>query len=246
MESVPHFTRGSFLLSGDGVFLTLQGEGPSMGLPAVFVRLHRCNLQCDWSGAGGSLCDAAYTWDEQMPEYWSEHQQLTHAELYGEIVQHSCSRVVFTGGEPLLQQRELADFIESKLAGYCIEIETNGTVTPGERLIKLGVQFNCSPKLSNTGIPEKIRIRPQALEVFREYEKAFFKFVVCSVSDIEEIQALQEEYEIPSERIGVMPEGVDTERLSDVMREINGGVLAAEYRLYPRLHIALWGNERGR
>src|SRR5688572_30464582 len=52
-------------LSGDGAFYTLQGEGPTMGMPAVFVRLHVCNLKCEW-------CDAWYTWNPDTVEYWTE------------------------------------------------------------------------------------------------------------------------------------------------------------------------------
>src|SRR3954469_11971282 len=55
--------KDSIKLSGDGTFYTLQGEGPTMGLPCVFVRTHICNLQCVW-------CDAFYTWNPRAEEFW--------------------------------------------------------------------------------------------------------------------------------------------------------------------------------
>jgi len=38
------------------IFYTLQGEGASTGIPAIFIRLSQCNLQCTW-------CDTPYTWN---------------------------------------------------------------------------------------------------------------------------------------------------------------------------------------
>src|SRR3972149_4620795 len=57
-------------ISGDGAFYTLQGEGVTMGEPAVFLRLHICNLRCGW-------CDAWYTWNPKTPEFWTEGKDWT-------------------------------------------------------------------------------------------------------------------------------------------------------------------------
>ena len=94
-------------LSGDKVFHTIQGEGKSIGQPATFVRLHECNLQCSW-------CDTPYTWDKSMEEYHTEASYVSMEELELMIhksqkekqVESKCRRIVVTGGEPLLQQKQ--------------------------------------------------------------------------------------------------------------------------------------------
>ena len=52
---------------GDGpeIFHTIQGEGVSAGMPAVFIRASRCNLHCVW-------CDTAYTWNWQGSAFTHE------------------------------------------------------------------------------------------------------------------------------------------------------------------------------
>src|SRR5271157_4580203 len=64
------FQPNKFKVSGDGVFYTLQGEGITIGRPAVFFRLHVCNLQCVW-------CDSWYTWNKNTPELWTEANNWT-------------------------------------------------------------------------------------------------------------------------------------------------------------------------
>ena len=110
------------------VWKTIQGEGPFVGMPAVFVRLAGCNLQCSW-------CDTDYT---------SRREFVGTDELLGRVLKEGggCSLVVLTGGEPLRQN--VIPFIELVLAkGLRIQIETNGlcyTKLPAE------VSVVCSPK----------------------------------------------------------------------------------------------------
>lgn len=231
------------------IFHTLQGEGPSLGAPAVFLRLSLCNLHCHW-------CDTPYTWNwEKTP--W-KHQdtikfskaeqiiEITPAELSPLISRHQCDRLVLTGGEPLLQQEELTTLIRCLPEISFIEVETNGTRIPDDEFISLPTQFNVSPKLSNSGMDEKLRLNSEALALFSSHPNAVFKFVVCNQADLYEVLSLQDEYSIPSGRIFLMPEGRDPETLrerslwlADICREQG-------YRFSPRLHVLLWGNERAK
>lgn len=113
------------------IFLTLQGEGPNAGAPAVFIRLGGCNLACDF-------CDtqfesfAARTVDDVVREVERLRPQ---AEML----------VVITGGEPLRQN--IVPLCEALIAkGFRIQIETNGTLF---RPLPSAVEIVCSPK--NTG-----------------------------------------------------------------------------------------------
>src|SRR5690349_728284 len=65
-----------FLVSGDGFFATLQGEGVTAGAPAVFMRLQNCNLHCG-ANQTGWLCDTWYTWDKSTREYWEEAREVS-------------------------------------------------------------------------------------------------------------------------------------------------------------------------
>jgi 7-carboxy-7-deazaguanine synthase len=100
------------------IFYTIQGEGPFAGTPAVFVRLAGCNLQCP-------LCDTEYT-DTRVP--------TTPEAIIKQIEDHCKGRtkfVVLTGGEPFRQQ--VGDLlVHLLLAGYYVQVETNGTLAPPE------------------------------------------------------------------------------------------------------------------
>ena len=252
---IPKTIEDGFLLSGDGIFQNFQGEGKTIGCPAVFIRLHGCNLSCGWEGDGGQICDAWYTWKTDTKEYWTEHYYMTFKELYDKIRSYNCSRIILTGGEPLMQQTQIGKFIKEYLDDpdgedicWDVEIETNGTILPtaiASVYNFVDVWYNCSPKLSNAGPQEeKLRIKPDVLD---ELDKrgASFKFVVTRLEDLEEIEEVRKAAQIKSEHIILMPEGVDAEILSERMRYFAKYAIEKGWRMVPRLQIYLWGNKRG-
>ena len=115
------------------IFNTIQGEGPYAGCRAIFVRLAGCNLQCP-------MCDTEYT-KGRMP--------YTPATLLAEIVNLTYpipELIVITGGEPLRQP--IRPFVEALLvAGFKVQVETNGTLYQDLPFEHPRFMIICSPKM---------------------------------------------------------------------------------------------------
>jgi 7-cyano-7-deazaguanosine (preQ0) biosynthesis protein QueE len=215
---------------------TLQGEGPSAGQRAAFVRLGRCSLNCCW-------CDTAYTWDWERYEPAAELRELAVDAVAERIRVMHVPMIVITGGEPLLQQRATIELL-LQLPELRAEVETNGVHEPDAVLCDLVDQFNVSPKLANSGIDRARRYKPDVLRAFAATGKAVFKFVVCEPDDLDEIDTMVAECELTN--IWVMPEGRDAPTVVARLRMLSDLVVARNWNLTPRLHILLWGDARGR
>lgn len=239
-------SKDTVLLSGDGVFYTLQGEGPTIGFPALFVRLHNCNLKCDW-------CDAWYTWNPNTEEFWTEAQRVPNEvavrkiEAAWEGPKNLKKTVVFTGGEPLIYRHQI-DQIAFSLnertevgAGWRYEVETNGTLMPTPYQLE-NFQFNCSPKLANSNNREGARIKPKILEQLN-YVDTTFKFVCMSEADLDEIQKDFSPH-ISREKIIIMPQGVTEEEVSAGAKILAEPCKERGLRLLPRLQNICWAGAR--
>jgi organic radical activating enzyme len=216
---------------------TVQGEGPSIGRRAAFIRMSGCNLTCSW-------CDTPYTWDTTRYDLGRESSWRTVDDLVAWALEGSEPLVVLTGGEPLLQSAsgELAERLCA--AGRSVEFETNGTRTPPKELVEAGVYWNVSPKLSASGVPKDRRIVPDVLRAFTALDTARFKFVVSSPEELDEIATLQAEFGMAA--IWVMPEGTTPEAVRSGLRALAEPAIARGWNLSARLHIELWGDRRGR
>ena len=95
------------------IYRSIQGESSFAGLPCTFVRLTACNLRCAW-------CDSEYT--------FTGGKKMSAEEVENEVVRLAPSGLVeITGGEPLLQERELVPLMERLLnRGYTLLLETSG------------------------------------------------------------------------------------------------------------------------
>jgi 7-carboxy-7-deazaguanine synthase len=217
---------------------TFQGEGPSIGRRAGFVRLGRCNLDCAW-------CDTPYTWDWERYDPAVELHRRPVADVVDQLAGMAPEIVVVTGGEPLLQQGRLVPLLEAcRQRGWPVEVETNGTRAPDDAVVPLVAQWNVSPKLANSGVALDQRIRPQALAALRATGRAVFKFVVADEADLAEVAALADRHDLAP--VWIMPEGTDPATVTDRARHLAGPVLARGWNLTPRLHVLLWGDQRGR
>jgi organic radical activating enzyme len=218
-------------------FTSLQGEGPSTGQPAAFIRLSRCNLAC-------AFCDTPYTWDWSRFNPSEEAVRRSPDDLAAWVTAQPGNLVVITGGEPLIQQQALLPLAKQLAAtGRRIEIETNGTIAPSAELAELVASFNVSPKLSGSGVAEDKRIIPYALCTLAASGKAIFKFVVCGPSELAEITELEAAYHLAP--VWVMPEGTTATAVIAGMQALAERALAQGWNLSSRLHVLLWGDQRG-
>lgn len=229
------------------IFASLQGEGLSCGRPSTFIRLSRCNLACEW-------CDTAYTWrftgdnrphrDGLAFDRTANQLSLSEDDVARRIAALGGSRLVITGGEPLLQAPALARML-ALLDGHHVEIETNGTVAPAPALDALVDQYNVSPKLAHSGNAAELALIPARLSAWAADPRAVFKFVVAEPADVDEVLALREAYAIPSQRIYLMPEGRDSDTLRARSRWLAEVCSKNELNFTDRLHIHLYGDTRG-
>jgi 7-carboxy-7-deazaguanine synthase len=216
---------------------TFQGEGPSAGRRAGFVRLGGCNLTCGW-------CDTRYTWDWESYDRAVELSSETAASVLLRLDRMAVDLVVITGGEPLLQQRRLGVLLEGcRERGWRVEVETNGTIAPAVADGLVG-QWNVSPKLANSAVARDRRYRPEVLESFEATGRAVFKFVATDRTDLDEIQDMVDDCRLSD--VWVMPEGTDAGVVADRLRALAEPVTARGWHLTSRLHILVWGDLRGR
>lgn len=229
------------------IFASVQGEGPSAGSPCVFIRLSRCNLACVW-------CDTAYTWhfeDDQRPHRSGEvferkpnQVTLQPDDAAARIAEHELSRLVITGGEPLMQGAALAQMLQH-LPGMAVEVETNGSVAPHPALDSHISQYNVSPKLAHSGNDAELALIPERLEAWAADDRAWFKFVIADESDVDEVLDLQADFGIPTRRIFLMPEGTDSETLHARAKWLAPLCVDYGFRFTDRLHIHIFGDTRG-
>jgi organic radical activating enzyme len=222
---------------------TIQGEGPSTGNRALFIRLGGCNLSCSW-------CDTPYTWDAKRFDLRAELTRRPVGEIMAAVRRADVRLVVITGGEPLLHQHQSgwpALLDELDRWGMFVEVETNGTVMPTEATIDASLDFNVSPKLAHSGLPEADRIKPDVLRrLAADDVRAIWKFVLSGPGDLAEVDALVTEYGIDRHKVWVMAEGTTPDAVLAGTRAIADPAIAAGFNVTTRLHTLVWGQERGR
>jgi len=148
------------------IYKSIQGESSFAGRPCIFVRLAGCNLRCSW-------CDSEYT--------FTGGYKLSEDDVVAEIEKLAPVKLVeFTGGEPLLQEREVVPLMERLLGGgYELMIETSGE-RPVETVPK-AVHKIIDVKCPGSG--ESGRFRMTNLASLTERDEV--KFVITNRDDYE-------------------------------------------------------------
>jgi len=221
------------------LFYSIQGEGQTMGFPAVFLRLSGCNILCKGKGW---ICDSIEVWKKGIKTPFEEV-------LDSDLVQRldNGAHLIITGGEPLLHQKKIVEFLEwfKQVNGWIpiVEIETNGTIIPIDELIKLVAYWNCSPKLSTTGETRKRRYNEIALKKIQAQKNSIFKFVISEEADV--LEMLNEFEVINMSQVVLMPSGENQKLLNEKREMVLKQCIELGLRYCDRLHIVAWNKKTG-
>ena len=205
-------------------------------------------------GKASWTCDSTsqWLWRGENKEFQYLIDQWKEQGIY-EHIKNGTIHIIWTGGEPTIKghQEAIVNFtnylneydFKNEQTGVTTyyEIETNGTIYIEDRLFNDLDQINCSPKLSNSGMTEKQRIVPAAIQRIMEHDNYQFKFVISTEDDVKEIfRDFIEPFNIPLKNVVCMP-GMDSradfhERTQFVFE------MAKKYKFrgMSRMHISAW------
>ena len=226
-----------------------------MGVPHILIRVTGCRLRCQFSN---SFCDTPYSsWSpekgkygyEDVHEFYKKHKHIKHT--------------MITGGGPTLHANMLQELCKiGKFYNHYITIETEGS----EFVRTAGDLISLSPKLSNstprpgTEMPytgkvvtekdkekhEKWRCNYEAMKQLIEHHPDYqLKPVISSEEDLEEVKELQKILDVPNHMVYLMPEGLERNQLNERRKWLTELCTREGYNFTDRLHIIVYGDERG-
>lgn len=246
----------TLFLSDDKVFYTIEGEGEYVGKPSVFMRVAMCNLSCKGFASPDSPngCDSFVSWSVKNKMTFAEIFQLMEDNNYIEHLRHKAILKI-TGGEPLIQEKQLLKFIEAFVTRYdfipVVDFETNATLTPSSKWLSpknhvdgiYGATFTTSPKLKSNGDPEEKTYKPETLKWHRDHNSGF-KFVINVSEDIDEIwrKYVNDEHgiNIPLNRIWFMPCCGSRQEHTRNAATVAEYAKALHVNFSPRLQLVIW------
>ena len=211
-------------------FVSINGEGQRSGELAVFIRLAKCNLRCNY-------CDTMWANEENVTV-----TPMTKEDIYNYILDTKVKNVTLTGGEPLLD-REVKDLIEYivKDNSLFLEIETNGSIDLN--LFRLDVK-NLSFTMDYKGPSSEVEgfMLMKNFETISELDT--IKFVVGDYNDLLKTKEIIEKYDL-IDRCSVyfssVYKKIELDEIVEFMKKFNlNGV-----RLQLQMHKFIWGNKQG-
>ncbi len=205
------------------IFLSLQGEARSAGLPTVFVRLTGCPLRCTY-------CDTAYAF---YGGEWSDIEAIVER-VRGFGVKDVC----VTGGEPLAQKRCVQLLDRLLEAGFRVSLETSGAIdiAPVDARVSRVVDIK-TPDSGESG-----RNLWSNVEHLTPHDQ--LKFVICSRADYDWAKA-----QLAERGLAARCEVLFSPSYAQVApRELADWIVADRLpvRFQMQLHKQLWGEEQGR
>jgi 7-carboxy-7-deazaguanine synthase len=229
---------------------TVQGEGPLVGRPTVFVRTGGCDYRCAW-------CDTLYA---VLPEYRGEWVLMTPAEIARRIDELAGEKpvlVTLSGGNPALQP--LAPLIALGHAkGHTFALETQGSVS-APWFTKLDWLI-LSPKPPSSHMATDWSALDGCIGAAKQRPHCVLKIVVFDDADYTYARTVSARYPAlrtylqignpaPLKHAGAsLPDDAEIEDLMDRFRWLVGRVTADHWfaaTVLPQLHVLAWGNKRG-
>ncbi len=205
------------------IFLSLQGEARSAGLPTVFVRLTGCPLRCQY-------CDTAYAFHGGQ---WFDIDDIVQR-----VLAFGVPNVCVTGGEPLAQKRCVRLLDKLLYAGLEVSLETSGAIdiAPVDRRVSRIVDIKTPDSA------EQHQNLWSNMEQLTPHDQ--LKFVICSQSDYDWAKLQLNERRLP-DRCEVLFSPSYTQLKP---RELAEWIIADRLpvRFQMQLHKQLWGEEQGR
>jgi 7-carboxy-7-deazaguanine synthase len=208
------------------IFYSIEGEGIEIGRPEIFIRLAECNLRCKW-------CDTKYA--------LTNGKEMEIEGILQEVKKYPCRSVSITGGEPLLQKKELLRLIKRlKELAYWIQINTNGTIFDKEifSLVDL-ITMDC--KCPSSGMKSKLLVLRKTKNLFGS--KSQFKFIISNEEDYRYAKRIALVLLKGKMNIVFQPEWGNkrfTAKLAELVKK--DGLHA---RIILQQHKIMWGKKRG-
>jgi organic radical activating enzyme len=221
-------------------FYSIQGEGQTMGYPAVFLRLSGCNILCQ---SDSWICDTIDVWRKGIK---TPFDKVLSDESLNAL--KNGAHLIFTGGEPMLHQKSIIRYLDWFKSEFSFlpttEIETNGTIMPIDKIESYINIWNCSPKLSNSGVDLDDRFVPQVIGWLNSLDTSIFKFVIEQKKDVDE---MLDTYGlvIAKKKVVLMPAGEDQQQLNNTRTVVLDCCKKYHLRYCDRLHVVAWNLKTG-
>jgi len=204
------------------IFVSLQGESTTVGLPTVFVRLTGCPLRCQY-------CDTEYAFRG------GEYMEINS--VVASVASYQVRHVTVTGGEPLAQPACLTLLARLCDAGYQVSLETSGALDVSQvdtRVVKV-------LDLKTPGSGEVDKNRYQNLECMAPRDQ--IKFVICDRADYEWARRTMDDYRLPERCEILFSPSYGQQNARQLAEWILEDRLPVRFQL--QLHKILWGDEPG-
>ena len=207
-------------------FISIDGEGPTAGQLATFIRFQGCNLRCEW-------CDTKYSFSKNQIT-----ENLSAEEIYGFIKKSKTRNVTLTGGEPLIQQNidSLLEILNND-SSLTVHIETNGSVDILQYKNKYkNLIFIVDYKLPSSKMTENM-LESNLKNVS---ENDVYKFVIASTEDLDKAYKVIKECDLDSRcKVYFSPVTGDIDYKEIIEFMINKNLDKVTFQV--QLHKIVWG-----